>query len=143
MPNMREGDLKVYQTNDGGEITVTFGEPEMEGGLFTSVFISLFESDNSDHWMNEYLPEAEKIEGRFYEFIKGVSKKPSNMNKAIEYANQDLAWMIKNNIADEINIDIESTDVKRITMKVEIIKNKLIIIESKFDVNWAYTVEEI
>ena len=143
MANLREGDLKLYQTNDGGEISVSFGEPEMEGGLFTSVFLSLFESDNTDYWMNEYLTESEKVEGRFYEFIKGVPKTPQNMTKAIDFANQDLEWMITNLIADEINIDIESKDVKSITMKVEIIKNSLIILESKFDVNWSYTAEAL
>lgn len=141
MANMREGDIKLYQTNDGGEILVTLGEPEMEGGLFTSIFISLFESDNTDYWMNEWLPEEEKITGYFYSFIKGVPKTPSNMVKAADYAKLDLDWMIKNNIADEINVDIQSNDVKSISLSVEIIKNKLNILNSKFEINWGYTVE--
>lgn len=141
MANMREGDIKLYQTNDGGEILVALGEPEMEGGLFTSVFISLFESDNTDYWMNEWLPEEEKITGYFYSFIKGVPKTPSNMVKAADYAKMDLDWMIKNNVADEINVDIESKDVKSISLFVEIIKNGLTILNSKYDVNWSYTSE--
>lgn len=138
-----EGDFKLYQTSDGGEINVTFGEPEMEGGLFTSVFISLFESDSVDSWLNEYLEESEKIEGRFYSYIKGVPKTPQNMTTAIGYASQDLEWMLKNKTADEINVDIESKDVKSILLKVEIIKNGLIILESKFDINWSYTKEAL
>ncbi len=141
--NKYEGDIKLYQTSDGAEITCTFGEPEMEGGLFTSVFIALFESDTADSWLNEYLPESEKIEGRFYSFIKGQSKTMSNMNKAIEFAKLDLDFMIKNKIADEINVDIQSKDSKSILLNIEIIKNKLIILESKFDVNWSYTAEAL
>lgn len=140
---IREGDLKLYQTVDGGEIVVSFGEPEMEGGLFTSVFISLFESDTTDYWMNGFLEESEKVEGRFYSYIKGQSKTPSTMQRAIELAKLDLDWMIKNKIADEINVDISSIDVKRISLKIEIVKNSFTILESKFDINWSYTAEAV
>jgi phage gp46-like protein len=140
---IREGDIKLYQTSDGGEINITFGEPEMEGGLFTSVFISLFESDATDVWINEYLQEDEKVEGRFYSFIKGVPKTISNIQKASEFAKMDLAWMIKNKTADEINVDIQSKDIKSITLNIEIIKNGLIILETKFDINWSYTAEAL
>jgi phage gp46-like protein len=140
LSNPREGDLKLYQTADGAEITCTFGEPEMEAGLFTSVFISLFESDNTDNWLNEYLQEDEKIEGQFYSFIKGAPKTISNINKAIEYVKQDLDWMIRNKSADEINVDITSTDVKSILLEIEIVKDGSVILDSNFNINWMYQV---
>ena len=40
----------------------------------------------------------------------------------------------------KINVDISSTDVKRILLEIEIVKDGSIILESNFNINWMYQV---
>ena len=141
MSQLRQGDLFLFQTNDGGEISVKNGEPVMDGGLQSAMFLSLFGHDDSDLWMNEYLDEIEQLKSEFYPFIKGAPKSVQNILKAEELAKKDLQWFIDTDIADEINVDIQSTDVKKITMNVEILADGEVIAENEFQINWGFEKE--
>ena len=37
-----DGDIQIVHTDDGGAITFSSGQPDMEQGLATAVYISLF-----------------------------------------------------------------------------------------------------
>ena len=45
---MQQGDVKLYQTNDGGEITVENGITEMSSGLETCAYLALFGGNEKD-----------------------------------------------------------------------------------------------
>ena len=45
---MQQGDVKLFQNADGGEVTVEDGVAEMSGGLETSAFLSLFGGNEDD-----------------------------------------------------------------------------------------------
>ena len=44
----QQGDVKLFQTNDDGEITVTNGIVEMSGGLETTAYLALFGGNEDD-----------------------------------------------------------------------------------------------
>ena len=138
MATLREGDLYVYQTPDGGEIKNVLGEPVMDGGLENAVYLSLFASETGGHWMNEYLSEDEKIECRFYSYVKGAPKTASTMTRAEDLALLDLAWMIRVQLADEINATITSADAMTATILVEVKKNGTVVLSTQYNVNWSY-----
>ena len=138
MATLRDGDIYVYQTPDGGEIKNVLGEPVMDGGLENAVYLSLFACETDGHWMNEYLDEDEKIECRFYSYIKGAPKTASTMTRAEDLALLDLAWMKKAQLADEINVTVESVNVQAVTILVEVKKNGTNVLSTQFNVNWTY-----
>ena len=138
MATLREGDLYIYQTPDGGDIKNTLGEPVMDGGLESAVYLSLFLSESSAHWMNEYFSDDEKIECRFAAYIKGAPKTASTITRAEELAGLDLAWMTRAKIADEIDVTITSTDAKTAALMVEIRKNGTTILQTQYSVNWSH-----
>ena len=142
MSKLRQGDLFLFQTNDGGEISVKNGEPVMDGGFQSAMYISLFGHDDSPLWMNEYFKENEKLKSEFFSFIKGASKSGANILQAEELAKKDLNWFITEGIADEININITSSDAKRIVMSVQILINGEAVAGNDFEISWTFEKED-
>ena len=150
MSKLRQGDLFLFQTNDGGEISVKNGEPVMDGGLQTAMYLSLFgdfidekiksklEIAKKEWWGNEYLDEVEQLKSEFYSFIKGKPKSVQNILKAEELAKKDLQWFIDTDIADEIVVDITSNDIQKIIMDVKILADGETIEENEFEINWGF-----
>lgn len=138
MSQLRQGDLYLFQTLDGGNIEIVNGEPVMDGGFESATYLSLFGADSSTHWMNEYQSESEKMTGQFYNFIKSNPKTVLNINKAQELAKLDLQWFINDGIADTINAEITSSSVNRIELVVEILLNGETISSNEYKINWDY-----
>jgi phage gp46-like protein len=136
MSQLRQGDILIYNTLDGGEISVKNGEPVMDGGMESAVYLSLFEHDGTSHWMNEYndLP----LGGKFIKFIQGKPKNVSNILKAEDLAKQDLQWMLNDGIAQKINTSIVSTTRNGILLTVEILANHDIISLNEYEINWSF-----
>jgi phage gp46-like protein len=132
----RQGDIYLYESEDGGEITVRNGEPVMDAGMETAAYLSLFSNEDEDHWINEYAKEDEKIESQFYAFIRGNPKTVTNMNKAKDLLRKDFDWMLRVGLADRIETDIESVSIIHVLLKVKILKDEQTINESVFKLNW-------
>lgn len=138
MSKLRQGDILLFSTPDGGEIQVINGEPDMDGGFESAVYISIFGGDGESHWIEEYQKENEKFKCEFYNFIKGNIKSINNLNKGIKFLERDLAWIKSDTIADKINISIDDLDTKRIRVNVEILANGKKLFENKYIINWGY-----
>ena len=100
MSKLRQGDVLLFSTGDGGNIEIINGEPTMDGGFESAVYMSLFQSDGKPHWMEEYQEENEKTRSEFHNFIKGNLKTVGNLNRAVVLAEKDLDWFITSGIAD-------------------------------------------
>lgn len=135
---IREGDIYLYETEDGGEISIVNGEPVMDAGLESAVYISIFGHESVTWWGNEYLKKAERMECRFYPYIKSTGKTISTLNKAKELLKQDLTWLIDEKIADRIVIDIYSISITHISVDINILKDERSISKTKYGVNWLY-----
>jgi len=133
---IRQGDLYLYNTDDGGAIEIKSGEPVMDPGLETATFLSLFSNGSEDHWMNEYLTGAMGVGCKFYPYVSGNAKTASTIRKARNYCLSDLAWMKKEGLADEIEVEVISQDARRIELTVDIKKDKNTLVESKYEINW-------
>jgi phage gp46-like protein len=138
MSILRQGDIYIYLTEDGAEISVINGEPVMDGGFESAVLISLFANENKDHWMNEYMSEDEKMKGNFYSFIKNTAKTLTTMRKAEELAKLDLQWFIDIKAADDIQVTINSESPIRINMEINILADGNTIFNRTYGVNWIY-----
>ncbi|KKK70653.1 hypothetical protein LCGC14_2921800, partial [marine sediment metagenome] len=56
-----DGDVKLFPTEDGGNITIKNGQPYMDDGLETTAYISLF---SGDYWGNAISERDEKCESK-------------------------------------------------------------------------------
>jgi len=143
-----EGDLLLYETLDGGDVSV-------ENGLFVSdrqfnsaVYLSLFGGNKTDNgktnsknqfWGN-YLngvTDSEKLRSRFQFIITGLPMSVKNIREAEQAAAIDLQWFIDEKIADEIFINGRATGKNRFNLKVEILKDKNNIFENEYFLLWG------
>jgi len=87
-------DIRLIDTKQGGEITVNGGTPDIDNGLNTSVYISLFTENN--WWGGE-------IGSRAY-LIKKNNQ--DNRNKLKNFIQESLQWLIDDGVAEKINISL-------------------------------------
>ena len=137
MSQLREGDIFIFNTNPGGTIQVINGEPLMDGGFESAVYLSLFGNDNSPWWANEYLEESQQLDGAFIGFISGSPKSIDNLNRARQFALNDLQWFKDEGIADTIDVSVVSLDRQRIELTAELFANGELILQNTFEVNWG------
>lgn len=137
MKDPRQGDIYLFPILDGtGNIKIVNGEPVMDQGFETAVYISL-DGDNGEGWFgNEYLNESQKIESKFAKFREGSDLTSSSILTGEELILQDLQWMINETIADEINVFMSIVGRNKVEILIEIIKDKDKILLSPFQLNW-------
>jgi len=138
MSKLRQGDILLFNTEDGGEIKVVNGEPVMDGGFESAIYLSLFQGDGKSHWMEEYQNESEKSRSEGINFIEGNNKTISNINRAIILFQKDLQWLIDKEIADIIDIDFDDVSIIRSKFTINILKNGNTVSKIEFQVNWNY-----
>jgi phage gp46-like protein len=138
MSKLRQGDVYIFNDTSGGNIQVINGEPEMDGGFESAVFITLFGNNGSSFWMNEYLTEDEKIKSEFMGFVEAAPITLTNINRAKELARSDLQWFINVGIADTIEIEIDAETRNRIDMDVIMLEDSVVIFKNTYQVNWGY-----
>jgi phage gp46-like protein len=133
---MRQGDLYIYMTENGGEMSVRNGEPKTDPGLETAINISIFGHDGTDFWMNEYLSASEQLGGKFIKFLRENPKTVKNINQSEQYLRQDLQWILDDGVADDVQISIGSERQQQIYFTVEIYAFGKMIFKNQFQVNW-------
>ena len=142
MSKLRQGDILIVQTDSGGTIQVLNGEPEMDGGLESAVYLSLFGNDGSDYWANEYFTEDQKLTGLFIGFMLGNPKTISTINQAREFARQDMQWFINSGIADTVDVTITSPSRQRIDLTVELKIDGNTLFQNTFQINWEFQIND-
>jgi phage gp46-like protein len=115
----RQGDLYLFPTLDGGNISVKNGEPVMDQGYESAVYISL--EGSSDPWFaNEFLLPNRQIRSLFAEYRKGRELTSGVINTSIDLIKQDLKWLIDTKAADTINVSMSIIARNRVEIRVEI-----------------------
>jgi len=138
LSKLRQGDISLFQTEDGGNISIVNGEPVMDGGFESSVDLTFFGSDGNPHWMEEYQDESEKMFSKLFNFLKSAPKTVVNINRAEELARDDLQWYITDGIADTINVRITSQSISDIILEYEILLNGETLESNQYKINWNY-----
>ena len=110
-------DIYLQPRNDGGEITVTSGKPEMTGGLDNAVYLSLF---TAGYWGNAISEQAE----RYGSIIPGIMAEGMLSNQTrldvIEAAQSSLQWMIDEGIAERVEARAEIANRSTLYLAVTI-----------------------
>jgi len=142
---MQQGDIKLFQEPDGGNISIDQGIAEMSGGLETAVYLSLFGGNEDDAcgadvskswWGNIGENQASRTyRSEFQYLLKSIPLTTGNLNDLKEAANRDLKWMITEKVASSVNMKLSIPALNTvgvvITIKAEGSEEKF-----EFTENW-------
>ena len=127
---MQEGDVKLFQTDDDGEITVENGLVEMSGGLETAAYVSLFggnedddgSEDNPNNWwanLNETDP-TRRYRSETQNLLQALPATTGNLRRIEDAAGRDLSWFVDLNIATSLSVSASIPGINRIKLTIDI-----------------------
>ena len=126
----QQGDILLYQTDDGGEINIENGIIEMSGGLGTAVYLSLFggneDDDNRDNniykwWANfNETDNIYKFNSETQNLLQSLPATAANLRRIEDAVKRDLVWLTDQKIATTINVSVNITGLNRIKISVKI-----------------------
>ena len=110
-----DGDIRVTPTLDGGRIDMTGGQPAMDPGLMTAVYLSLFTEPG--YWGASLLPVAvgSGIPALFDEPLTNATRLA-----VIEAARNALAWMIAQGVAESVEPEATITGPGSLSLEIAI-----------------------
>lgn len=145
----QQGDVKLFQTDDEGDITVRDGVVEMGGGLETAAYLSLFGgnedddglTDNPKTWWGNLgeIDPVRQYRSETQNLLRGIPATSGNLRRIEDAASRDLAWFISERVASSISVSASIPGVNRVKITVDIEADG---IESRFEFveNWKASV---
>lgn len=129
-----DGDVRVTNTEDGGEIIFERGQPEMDAGLETAVYLSLFSSPG---WWGNAISEKAAQLGSDLESIQSRTLSNQTRLDAEEYARKALAWMVSEGVAASVRVvaSIPRADLLGLTITIEQPSGSVVTL--RYQINWA------
>ena len=115
---MQQGDVYLFNTVDGGDISVNDGITLMTPGLETAVYLSLF-GDNT-WWGNDSIDDINEMQSS--ETIKLVNGQPQTTKNLtlMQQANEkDLSWLV-GTYANSVSSNVVSESLNRVKINIEI-----------------------
>jgi phage gp46-like protein len=97
-----DGDVRVMQTEDGGAIAFRGGQPDMDQGLSTAVYLSLWTEEG--WWGNSVAAPREEI-GSECEALESEPLSNKVRQDYEEAARQALAWMVSAGMAKAVTVE--------------------------------------
>lgn len=113
---IQQGDVRLFQTTDDGEINVVDGIVEMEAGLETATYLSLFggneedsglDGDNQSWWGNTYetLPERQ-YRSETQHLLRSLPITTGSLERVKKLVENDLQWMRDTDLANSVEVEI-------------------------------------
>lgn len=126
----QQGDVKLFQTTDEGEITVEGGVVEMSGGLETSAYLSLFGGNEDDDGLQESsatywgnLDETEpsrEYRSETQHLLQALPATPNNLKRIKAAAERDLDWFLSESVASSVVVAVSMPGVNKIKLVIDI-----------------------
>jgi phage gp46-like protein len=128
-----DGDVAVRPSLDGGEITIEGGQPLMEHGLSTAVYLSLW--TDLGWWGNALAGEHEEIGSG----CEALENEPLSNKVRMDYeeaARQALAWMKDSGIAESVKVEAAILTPTALELTVTIEEPHGAASTSRYRTNW-------
>jgi phage gp46-like protein len=143
-----EGDVLLYETDDGGEVKEENGFIMPDKSFSTAVYLSLFGGNKTDPgkvksdnewWGNRLngISESEKLRSRFQFIIMGFPMTVKTIKEAETAAAMDLNWFIDEKIADEIVIYGQAAEKNKFNLTLEIKKDIRTLFKNTYFLLWG------
>jgi len=126
---MQQGDVKLFQTDDNGEIEIERGIVIMSGGLETAAYLSLF--GGSDWWGNlqENQP-ARKYNSETEKLLESIPAVSVNLRRIEEAAKRDLQWFLDTGVASSVTVNASIPGVNKVKLEMQIDQDQISFIEN-------------
>ena len=126
----QQGDIVLFQTDDGGNITVENGIVDMSGGLETAAYLSLFggnedddgRDDNSSNWwgnLDENDP-ASQYRSETQHLLQSLPISTGNLSRIEDAVLRDLAWFIEQKVASSVTVEVYIPALNTIKINITI-----------------------
>ncbi len=116
---MQAGDVLLFQTTDGGNISLTNNQIDMTTGLETAVYLSLFSPE--DWFLNDIAEtDDEKLSSQTEQVIKNKPNVSSNYTLLEQAINNDLQWLLDSSRAKSISVGVSSNQINRVNISIEV-----------------------
>lgn len=143
----QQGDVKLFQTLDDGDIIVEGGIVTMGGGLETAFYLSLFggnEDDNglddsTDKWwgnLDEEDPDKQYV-SETQHLLKSLPLITGNLNRVKEAVVRDLAWAIPS-VATSIDVSVTIPEQNKVQITITVDGDTTV----TFILNWKQDLED-
>ena len=106
-------DVLLFQTDDGGDITVERGVVELSNGLESTVYLSLFGGNEDDDgtpnspeswWGNIGEDQIDRTyRSETQHLLRSLPATSGNLRRIEEAVNRDLAWLIAAGVASSVS----------------------------------------
>jgi phage gp46-like protein len=115
----QQGDVLIFQTVDGGNMSLTDGFVDMTKNLETSIYFSLFAP--VDWFLNDLVDiDEDKLISQTEQFLATHANISANYELLEQAIKNDLQWLIDNKIAASVIIDITSKAINKINIKINV-----------------------
>ena len=126
----QQGDVKLFQTDNEGDIAVRGGLVEMSGGLETAAYLSLFGGNEDDDGRADNLvtwwgnlgetDEARQYRSETQNLLRALAATSGNLRRIEDAALRDLAWFEASNVASSVAVAATMPGLNRIKITVDI-----------------------
>ena len=124
-------DVRLHQTPDGGEITVTNGTFARDDGLDTAAFLSLFGGNDDDPgvdpgdrrqwWGNASENESSRqYRSETAHLLRSLPLVPANLRRIEDSAFRDLSWFVDDGFAEFVGASASLPALNRVHLDVSI-----------------------
>lgn len=147
-------DIRIsWDTDTGvprGDVALTTGDLATDDGLETAVLISLFTDRralDSDElpagsadlrgWWGDMAPpvEGDRIGSRLW-LLSREKRTADVLNRAREYTREALAWMLDDEVATRLEVDVEYLNTDWLALLVRIVRPDGTTLDGRYDYNW-------
>ena len=129
-----DGDVRLTPTADGGDITLLGGQPDMDQGLETAVYISLF---SGPAWWGNLAGTLDERAVSDFESLLSMTLTNQTRLDAEEYARQALAWMTRSGIAAKVSVAATLPALGWLVLAVTIEQPGTDPVVLRYQINWA------
>ncbi len=124
----QQGDVRLFQTVDDGDISVVNGLFDMDGGLETAAYVSLFGGNEDDDgrksspftwWGNlDEIDTAYQYRSETQNLLQSLPLISANLLRVEDAAKRDLEWFKSFNIASEVLVEASIPGINKIQIDV-------------------------
>jgi len=126
-------DLLFTPTPNGGQISFTSkGDFKTTNAIFNSAYIALF---SGPFWGNQLSLPSHRIVSKLHELFNDTITS-STRNKAERYTKQALDYLLSENIASDLEVDVVIQNATYILIGIQITQPDGNILEFTFGMNW-------
>lgn len=129
-----EGDVRLIPAEDGGEVSFSGGQPEMDPGLQTAVYLSLF--TRPGWWGNAIAEPGEEIGCPLESLYERTLSAKARLD-AEEHVRGALQWMLDDGVAESVAVESEIPALGMLALRVTIAEPGGEQTSLRYRINWA------